>query len=159
MIRFHFDYLSPYAYIAWTQIHALGERHGLPIEPVPTLLAALLAAGQTKGPAEIPAKRIWVFKDTLRTASVLGIPFGAPPTHPFNPLPALRVSALDLPAEGKRLVIDVLFHATWGGGSGIESAEKVSAALDAAGFAGAELVARATEPASKQRLRELTDEA
>ena len=27
-IRFIFDYISSYAYIAWTQIHALAEKHG-----------------------------------------------------------------------------------------------------------------------------------
>src|SRR5262245_18617729 len=112
-IRFHFDYLSPYAYIAWTQIHALGERHGRAIDPVSTLLAALLAAGETKGPAEIPAKRVWVFKDSFRTAKLLGIPFGPPATHPFNPLLALRISALDQPADEKRRAVDALFAATW----------------------------------------------
>ncbi len=159
MIRFHFDYLSPYAYIAWTQIHALGERHGRSIQPVPTLLAALLAAGQTKGPAEIPAKRVWVFKDSVRTARVLGIPFGPPPTHPFNPLLALRISGLDQPDEERRRAIDALFAATWGRGPGIDSADGVRAVLDAAGLDGAALVERASEAGAKARLRELTDEA
>ena len=57
-IVFHFDFLSPYAYLAWTQIHAVAARHGRTVTPVPTLLAALLAHGATKGPAEIPAKRV-----------------------------------------------------------------------------------------------------
>ena len=28
VLHFHFDFLSPYAYLAWTQIHDLGARHG-----------------------------------------------------------------------------------------------------------------------------------
>lgn len=33
-IRFYFDYISPYAYIAWTQMHALAARHGSEVEPI-----------------------------------------------------------------------------------------------------------------------------
>ena len=94
MLRFHFDYLSPYAYLAWTQIHALAQRHGRTVEPVPTLFAALLAHGGTKGPAEIPAKRIYVFKDALRTARLLGVPLQLPV----------------LCADGSSVVCDVLIE-------------------------------------------------
>jgi len=27
-LRFHFDFISPYAYLAWTQIHRIAERPG-----------------------------------------------------------------------------------------------------------------------------------
>ena len=37
--RFHFDFLSPYAYLAWTQVHAIAERHGREVEAVPVLFA------------------------------------------------------------------------------------------------------------------------
>src|SRR5512140_3653821 len=97
-IRFCFDYVSPYAYLAWTQIHALAARHGREVTPVPVLFAALLDAAGTKGPAEIPAKRGYVFKDVLRSAHRLRVPLVPPPAHPFNPLLALRVSSLDLEA-------------------------------------------------------------
>jgi hypothetical protein len=26
-LRFHFDFVSPYAYLAWTQFHEIAERH------------------------------------------------------------------------------------------------------------------------------------
>lgn len=158
MIRFHFDYLSPYAYLAWTQLHALAARHGRGVEPVPTLLAALLAHGATKGPAEIPAKRVWVFKDTLRTARLLGVPLAPPPTHPFNPLLAMRVSGLVEGDEQRRLV-DALYAATWGGAGGVETPAQVARAADAAGLDGEGLVRRAAEPVAKERLRAATEAA
>jgi len=68
LITFYFDFLSPYAYIAWTQIQPLALRHGRRVEPAPVLLAGLLNAHGQKGPAEIPAKRAYVFKDVLRKA-------------------------------------------------------------------------------------------
>jgi 2-hydroxychromene-2-carboxylate isomerase len=33
VIRFYFDYESPNAYLAWTQLPKLAERHGYTIEP------------------------------------------------------------------------------------------------------------------------------
>ena len=158
MIRFHFDYLSPYAYLAWTQIHALAARHGRTVEPVPTLFAALLAHGGTKGPAEIPAKAVYVFKDSLRTARLLGVPLLPPPSHPFNPLVALRVSGL-AQGDDQRRLIDALFQATWGGGDGVETEEKVARVADAVGFDGDALVARAATPEGKDRLRSATEAA
>ena len=149
------DFISPYAYLGWTQIHALAARHGRKVRPVPVLFAALLDHSGTLGPAEIPAKRAYIFKDTLRTARSLGVPFGAPPSHPFNPLLALRVAT----ADPSRAVVDALFRAVWGGGGGVETEAAVARALDAAGLPATALIARATEPAIKQQLREVTDAA
>ena len=158
-IDFVFDVISPYAYIGWTQIHALAARHGREVRPVPVLFAALLQHGGTKGPAEIPLKRLYIGKDTLRTARVLGIPFGPPPAHPFNPLVALRIATI-APAAEKRAVIDALFAATWGGGGGgVESKEAAQAALDRAGVGGAALVAAAGSEEAKAALRAETERA
>jgi len=158
-LRFHFDVVSPYAYLGWTQIHALAGRHGRAVEPVAVLFAGVLNHHGQKGPAEIPAKRAYVFKDVARKARRLGVPLAPPPTHPFNPLLALRIASLPLSADDRRRAIDALFTATWATGAGVETAEAVIAALDGAGLAGAELVARAGAADAKQRLRDQTDAA
>ncbi len=153
-MRFHLDYISPYAYIAWTQIHALAERHGRTVEPVPVLFAAMLNANDTRGPAEIPAKRIYIFKDVLRTAAHLGIPLVPPPAHPFNPLLALRVTALPMSAASRRALIDRLFAATWGGGGGVTDRDVVDRIAAEVGVADAS--ERASAPAIKQQIRDST---
>jgi 2-hydroxychromene-2-carboxylate isomerase len=146
-MRFYFDFISPYAYLGWTQIHALAARHGATVEPVPILFAALLAHGQTRGPAEIPAKRAYIYKDIKRLAATIGVALEPPPTHPFNPLLALRV------ATAEPRTIDALFAAAWGTGEGVETEQQVARALP--GF----YLARASEPAIKQQLRDATDGA
>lgn len=158
-IRFHFDFVSPYAYLAWTQIHAIAERHGREVEPVPTLFAALLGANETKGPAEIPSKRRYVFKETLRHAFAMRVPFKPPPSHPFNPLLGLRAASLHMPAADRKRLIDALFLATWGGGPGITDPEVVIATLDAAGLSGRAIVESAGSPEVKARLKAQTDQA
>lgn len=151
-LDFYFDFISPYAYLGWTQIHALAARHGREVHPIPALFAAMLKHSGTLGPAEIPAKRAYIFKDTLRTARTLGVPFSAPPSHPFNPLLALRVAT----AEPTREVIDVLYRAIWAGGTGVETEGAVASAL---GERASELIAAANDPATKQKLRDATDAA
>src|SRR4051812_14938048 len=122
-IEIHFDYLSPYAYLAWTQIHRIAEKHGAEVEPIPVLFAGLLQHHGTKGPAEIPAKRSYLFKDILRLAHAFGVPIAPPATHPFNPLLPLRASSLDLDAGVRRRLIDGLYAATWAEGKRVDTKE------------------------------------
>jgi 2-hydroxychromene-2-carboxylate isomerase len=159
-ITFHFDFLSPYAYLAWTQIHSIALRHGREVRPIPTLLAPLLAEGGTKGPAEIPAKRVWVFKDTYRSAKVLGVPFAPPSAHPFNPLLALRTSSVPMPEPDRRRVIDAFYREAWGGGRRpLDDRDVVATVLRELDLDADTLIANATSDAGKARLKAQTEEA
>jgi 2-hydroxychromene-2-carboxylate isomerase len=158
-IRFYFDYVSPYAYVGWGQIRALAARHARRVEPVPVVFGALLGAHGTKGPAEVPAKRAYLIQDVYRKAARAGLPFRLPPTHPFNPLLALRVSSLPMAEEDRERLIGAIFDAVWASGLGAEAPAQVVAAADRAGLDGAALVAAAGEPEAKDRLRRQTDDA
>lgn len=158
VIRFHFDFLSPYAYLGWTQIHAVARRHGRQLVPVPTLFAALLRHGATEGPASIPAKRACIFKDVLRTAHLLNVPISPPAKHPVSPVLALRAASVPEGPDQTRLT-DALFAAVWNGGPGAETPEQVAAVAASVGLDGPALVAAATTPEAKERLRDRTEEA
>lgn len=158
-IQFLFDYISPYAYLASTQIRQLAARHGREVQPVPVLFAGLLNAHGTRGPAEVPAKRRYVFFDAARSAAVLGVPIVPPPTHPFNPLLALRVTCAEQDAPHAFALIDALYRAVWGSGAGAETAEQVGAVVASLGLDAADVLARAGSVATKQRLRDNTDRA
>lgn len=158
-MRFYFDYVSPYAYVGWHRIQALAARCGRDIEPIPVVFGALLGAHGTKGPAEVPAKRRYLLKDVYRKAHQAGVPFSLPPTHPFNPLLALRVSSIPMAEDTRRRLIDALFAAAWGTGQGVAERESVSRIATALGLDGEALVLEASEPQAKERLRRHTDEA
>lgn len=157
-ITFYFDFISPYAYVAWSQIHRLAGAHA--VRPVPVLFAALLDHHGQRGPAEIPAKRAYIFKDVWRKAHRFGLPpVVPPPAHPFNPLTALRVTALlDGKAE-QRAAIDALFRATWAGGGGVDGPARVAEVLTGIDLDGPRLVAEANEPDAKARVRANTEAA
>lgn len=159
-VRFVFDFISPYAYLAWTQVHRVVERGGGTVRIEPVLFAGLLNHHGQKGPAEIPSKRIYVFKDTLRRAALLQVPLAPPPTHPFNPLTALR-AVIAAPDEKKRALVDGLFDATWGDAErkGVEDPEVVAAVADSIGLDGAALVAQTKDADVKDALRANTEDA
>lgn len=157
-IRFLFDYISPYAYVAWYGVRALAAKHGRPVEPEPILFAALLDAHGQLGPAEIPAKRRYVFRDALRKAHAHGLALSPPPRHPFNPLPALRIARL-LSGPDRDAAIDACFAATWGGGGGIDEPAALAGALTTAGLDGRALLAAAAEQPAKDALRDATADA
>src|SRR5215475_4422211 len=111
---FYFDFISPYAFLGWKQIRLLAARVSREVEPVPVLFAALLGAHGTKGPAEVPAKRAYLFRDVARKAYRAGIPgMRPPPAHPFHPLAALRAASLPVSADTRARIVDALFDAAW----------------------------------------------
>ncbi len=157
MATFYFDFLSPYAYLAWRELPALSKVTNLDFKPTPVLFAAMLNQWGHKGPAEIPPKRVYVMKNALRLGHRLGHPIEPPPEHPFNPILPLRIAGLDEPRQSD--IIDALFRAGWNGGPGIADEIRVRQVLDKAGFDGHDLVHRAGQPLAKARLRENTDAA
>jgi len=157
-VRFYFDFISPYAYLAWTQIRRVVEPSGRAVEPVPVLFAALLDAHGTLGPAEIPAKRRYLLKDVARKAALFGVPVGLPFAHPFNPLLALRVASLDMPTDVRAHVVDSLFRAVWVDGEDVTSPNVVAERVAAAALEG-DAVARALEPDAKAKVRAQTETA
>ena len=158
-IRFFFDAISHNAWIAWTQIHPLAARYGRRVEPVPVLFAGLLAAHGQLGPAEIPAKTVWMVRDLLRKANLLGVELEPPPSHPFNPLLSLRIAGLPMPDDVRHRLVEGLFRAVWTGGPGVTDPEAVAAIATAAGLDGPRAVQQAQGAEAKQRLRRATDDA
>jgi 2-hydroxychromene-2-carboxylate isomerase len=156
-LRFYFDYISPYAYLAWHRLQTFAPEHGLDLELRPTVFAGLLNEHGHKGPAEIEPKRLYMFRDCTRLASTMGVPFEPPASHPFNPLAALRASVLDMPESVRRALVSRLFAATWAESRDVGKAEVVGELCDEVGVPDA--ISRIQDPAIKQRLRDNGEEA
>ncbi|MCA9658657.1 MAG: 2-hydroxychromene-2-carboxylate isomerase [Myxococcales bacterium] len=159
-IDLYFDFISPFAYLAWKRLPVLAEARGREVRPIPVLFAALLNHYGHLGPAEIAPKRAYIFKQVLRRGHERGLTITPPPAHPFKPLLGLRIAGdPSLDAGARARVIDALFDATWGDGPGITDPDTVAGLLDRAGVDGAALVAAAGAPAAKDRLRRATEDA
>jgi len=158
-MKFYFDYISPYAYIAWTQIRALANQHDRTVEPIPVLFGGLLNESGRLGPAETPLMRRWLWKNVLRKCTQLDIPVQPPDTHPFNPLLALRVTTLDMTDQQREQLIDLLFTAVWVKSQNVTDTQVIKPLLAQVGLDGDQALAQVQQPAIKQRLKENTETA
>lgn len=155
-LRFCFDYISPYAYLASTQLRALAARHDVEVELVPVLFAAMLASTGSRGPAEIPARQAYLVHDITRLARALRVPLAPPATHPFNPLAALRLTqAAD--GDDRWRLVDALFQAAWVEARRVDDPQVVAAVATEQGLDGEALLARAASDPVKAALRAATD--
>jgi 2-hydroxychromene-2-carboxylate isomerase len=105
----YFDVISPFSYLALGDIEELAQRIIVTYRPI--LFAALLGHWKHLGPAEIPPKRIHTYRLVLFEAQRRSIPFRFPPSHPFNPLKALRLlAALGAEPRAVRIVMDRIWR-------------------------------------------------
>jgi 2-hydroxychromene-2-carboxylate isomerase len=146
----YFDFVSPFAYLALQRLDEFSDQ--LEIRYQPVLFAELLKRCESKGPAEIPVKRLWTYRWCIWSAQQQGILFRFPAAHPFNPLPYLRLA---IAANCAPQVIRLIFTALWTTGSD-PADETVLAGV--AAKAGIDL-RRLAEPAVKDALRARTEEA
>jgi 2-hydroxychromene-2-carboxylate isomerase len=116
-INFYLDFISPYAYLAFEHLPQALEGLSYSVSYKPVLLGAMLKHHGQLGPGEIPAKRIWTYRQVLWLARELGIPLQMPATHPYNPLPHLRL-ALGTSTDGdiSRHVCETILRDIWRGG-------------------------------------------
>lgn len=111
----YFDFISPYAYLQFEAHPELVQA----AELRPVLFAGLLKHWGSKGPAEIPAKRLQTYRYTYWQAGQHAITMNYPPAHPFNSLHALRLAiALDC----RYAAIKTMFEFIWQEGRSVNSA-------------------------------------
>lgn len=154
-ITFYLDFISPYAWLAFDALpQALeGISHRVVYKPV--VFGAMLKHHGQLGPAEIPAKRDWTYRQVQWQARSQGTPLKLPASHPFNSLALLRLAtACDADGTPNRFVCDKIFRHVWCTGQDAANAERLaalSADLKPVGDVASDTV--------KQQLKAHTDEA
>jgi len=159
VLDFYFDYLSPYAYFSWRAIQPLCQKYQIELRPHPVVFGKLLDHWGQLGPAEVQPKKTALYKYCYRYAVLHGFEFNPPRCHPYNPLPALRLSLSGVSGSAQNQVITTIFEAGWSQGIDLGSADELIEKLNLAGLDGAELMALATSEEAKQELREETEQA
>lgn len=158
IVTFYFDPVSPYVWLAAGAIARI-EAAGAELVLQPVLFAALLNAHGQKGPAEIPAKRAYTFRDVMRQAASRGLGFKGPPGHPFNPLLALRMCTAIARQDQRRRFAQALLAACWERGDDISDPAMLIRLADSCALDGAALAAAAQQPEVKARLANATEQA
>lgn len=154
-ITFHLDFISPYAYLAFEHLPDALEGLSYSVDYKPVLLGAIVQHHGQLAPAQIPAKRSWTYRHVLWLGHAHGIPIEMPASHPYNPMPHLRLAlATTQTGSISRHVAETVFREVWrGGGEASDPArlDALAARLPAVRDGGSD--------AAKAQLRANTDEA
>jgi 2-hydroxychromene-2-carboxylate isomerase len=152
ILDFHFDFSSPFAYLAATQVEAVAARHGAQVRWSPLLLGGLFRdLGGVDVPlfAMPPPKRAFIEADLQAWASWWGVPLRWPERFPVRSVLALRTTLAHPEPEAYARRV---FHAAWGEGRDIaDPAVLVGCGADESVLAAA--------PTMRDALRARTDAA
>lgn len=119
-LDFYFDFMSPFAYLAHTQLPALAAKYGLRIDyHAIDLPAAKLAAGNTAPPnVSIPVKLKYLVTDMQRWAKRYGVPLAFPKTLKSARLNRGLYFAVD--RQSAERYVDAAWLPTWGQGGDMD---------------------------------------
>lgn len=157
-LDFYFDYRSPYAYLAQTQVRKLGEKiNWRPFE----ILQLMDKVGNVPTSIICKPKGQYLGSDLARWVKLYGVPFARNPL--LAQLDARRLLRATLAAAelGQAdAAVAAIFAAAWGGSeASVATAEDLVALLADAGVSSPGLLQRIDDPALDVALDAATDEA
>jgi 2-hydroxychromene-2-carboxylate isomerase len=160
-LEYYFDFGSPAAYLAFTQLPALAADTGATVLWRPMLLGGVFAATGNASPASVPAKGKYMFRDFARFAQRYGVPFKFNPFFPINTLTLMRIAAGLQLREDPRFAdfCAVVFRAIWVEKQNMNDAPTVAGVLQASGLDAPVLLALASEQTVKDQLKAATESA
>lgn len=158
-IDFYFDFSSPYAYLASTQIDALAAKYGRDVAWRPILLGpAFKASGNTPLVAQ-PLKGNYALRDFPRTAQFMNVPFNMPTPFPISTHNAARAFYWlhDRDPKRAKALASVLFKTYFVDGRDITPPEVVAEVSATLGGNRDEMAAALADPTIKERLKNEVD--
>ena len=160
-VDFYFDFGSPAAYLAYTQLPKLCAVAGAALNWKPMLLGAVFQATGNHSPATVPAKGKYMFDDLQRFAVQYDVPFNRNPHFPINTLMLMRAAVgLQMRNDTRQMeFIQAVFEAMWVESRNLNDLAETGAVLHEAGFDAAAMLALVSQQDVKDRLKVLTQEA
>jgi len=160
-LDFYFDFGSPAAYLAWTQVPRLCTDCGAALRYQPMLLGGVFQATGNHSPATIAAKGRYVFKDLARFARRYGVVLNSNPYFPINTLTLMRAAVglqLYEPARFEAYLA-VVFRAIWVESRNLNEAACVAQVWESGGFEPQALLALCSQTPVKDALKAATEQA
>jgi 2-hydroxychromene-2-carboxylate isomerase len=163
-VQFQFDFGSPNAYLAARVIPDIERRTGTKFDYVPVLLGGIYKLTGNSSPADylrgIRNKSEYMALETERFIARHGITnFRRNPFFPVNTLQLMR-GAVAAEAEGVFWpYFQAVYHYMWEDPRKMDDPDVAREALISSGIDAGRIVARSQDPAVKNRLMELTQDA
>jgi 2-hydroxychromene-2-carboxylate isomerase len=160
-VEFYFDFGSPTAYLAYTQLPKIAAEHGAEIVWRPMLLGGVFKGAGNQSPVMVALKGVWMWGDMERWARRYGVPLAKNPFFIINTLTLMRI-AVGLQMRKPDLFaryVDTMYRAMWVEPCNLGDAAVVAETLRKAGFDAPALAALAADPEVKANLIDVTDQA
>lgn len=160
-IEFFFDFNSPYGYIAAHKIDGIAAKHGRSVDWKPFLLGAVFKVTGAVPLPHVPMKGDYAKHDFARSARFHEVTYNPPADFPFSPVAASRAvywAKSQNPADAGKMAL-ALYTAALGEGQDISSPDAVVETAAKAGFDGDAVAAGIQDPAIKEQLKTVTDDA
>ena len=160
-VDFYFDFGSPAAYLAYTQLPKLASETGATVVMKPMLLGGVFQATGNRPPISVPLKGSYLFQDMNRYAKRYGVPLNMNPHFPINTITLMRADVgLGLRNPGQLASYrDAVFKAIWVDKQNLNDPATVGAMFTQAGMDPVALIALAADPEVKEQLKTLTQAA
>lgn len=127
-IHFYFDFISPYAWLAFKALPQSVEGISHRVHYHPVVFGAMLKHHGQLGPAEMASKRDWTYRQVMWLAKQQGTDLQMPASHPFNSLALLRLAvAASDNGQPNRYVVESIFKHVWCSGLEASDAERYAA--------------------------------
>ena len=159
--EFWFDFGSPAAYLAFTQIGKMESETGAKAIYRPMLLGGVFQATENRSPASVAAKGKYIFVDFARFAKRYGVPLTHNPHFPINTLLLMR-GAVGMQARQPDQFLAycaAMFKAIWVDAQNMNDPATVGKVLAQSGFDPAAMLALAGAQDTKDALKSATEEA
>jgi len=155
---FYFDFGSPAAYLAYTQLPKLSAATGAQAQLMPMLLGGVFQATGNASPATVPAKGRYVFVDFKRFANSYGVPLNTNPHFPIITTTLMRMATgLQMQNDPQlTMFLDTVFKAIWVDAQNMNEPAVVAQVLTQAGLDAAALLALANAQPTKDQLKSVT---
>jgi len=154
-VRFYFDFVSTYSYIAIQRIDDLAARHGRTVDWRAVSIGHLFLAQGVQAPPEIPAKFKYYSIDFPRSCAAAGLPCTFPPSFPPDvKLARVLFWRLKLRDEAvSHAYARAISLAVYGRGETVATPNEIAAACrDVSGMNADDIAAAANDAAAKKAL-------
>ena len=155
-VEFFFDFVSPYSYLAYSQLDSL--QANISLRPM-HVLSVMNIVGNTPTTVTCAAKGRYAGADLARWARRYGVVVKRPDMRAMNNAACARAVLAAPSSEAARQITTALFDACWRDGQTLTTAAEVLDVLTAAGIETASLAGQIDAPETLDRLEKNNQEA